>query len=485
MFAPKAVKPQTRAAASSTNSPARLRSELVVHRASNGTAGPLRRTIGDQATQRILSQRARNRIENAPRDRNEQQADAAGATTDQEAPRGVSWDFSEIPLFPPDHAYQPRGRSRLDAPPRSGIIQRKLAVGEANGLLEQEADRVADQVMRMPGPADGLLAVHEAPRTGLQRACATCEEEAARAGAPDGGLLDDRDQGIPVDAGQPLVSAPEEADNAEPLSPAVREQRPVILRKRAGASETGVVVAGAPLAGTSGATSEGRPLDAGTRSFFEQRFGHSFDHVRVHTDAHAAESTRAVNALAYTVGSAIVFAPGQYAPATATGRRLLAHELTHVLQQRGPSPARPGSPAVPNGTVEVRAQSPVAVQRWSANGPADTSTNTIVCDGSGGIRVQIGTGNSPTSLPCLRDCLTKHEESHRADALAANATVCKDKAAGSQVNFSSAEQKPSEIKASQVEIDCLDAKLPGASKDCKPMIEDRIKQMKAYRDSFK
>src|SRR6185312_7366164 len=115
--------------------------------------------------------RARNQIENAPHDRNEQQADAAGATTDQEAPRGVSWDFSEIPLFPPDHAYQPRGRSRLDAPPRSGIIQRKLAVGEANGLLEQEADRVADQVMRMPGPADGLLAVHEAPRTGLQRAC--------------------------------------------------------------------------------------------------------------------------------------------------------------------------------------------------------------------------------------------------------------------------------------------------------------------------
>ena len=81
--------------------------------------------------------------------------------------------------------------------------------------------------------------------------------------------------------------------------------------------------------------SSGQPLDAAARSFMEPRFGHDFGHVRVHADERAAESARAVGALAYTVGSNIVFGSGQYAPATQTGRRLLAHELTHVEQQRG------------------------------------------------------------------------------------------------------------------------------------------------------
>jgi hypothetical protein len=65
----------------------------------------------------------------------------------------------------------------------------------------------------------------------------------------------------------------------------------------------------------------------------ESRFGHGFSHVRVHTDARAAESARAVNALAYTVGRDVVFGSGHYGPASAEGRKLLAHELTHVLQQ--------------------------------------------------------------------------------------------------------------------------------------------------------
>jgi hypothetical protein len=67
----------------------------------------------------------------------------------------------------------------------------------------------------------------------------------------------------------------------------------------------------------------------------EPRFGHNFSQVRVHADAKSAESARAVNALAYTAGRTIVFGAGQYAPETADGRRLIAHELTHVVQQRG------------------------------------------------------------------------------------------------------------------------------------------------------
>jgi hypothetical protein len=79
--------------------------------------------------------------------------------------------------------------------------------------------------------------------------------------------------------------------------------------------------------------SSGQPLDANTRSFMAARFGHDFSQVRVHTDAKAAESVRAVNALAYTVGSDIVFGTGQYAPSNIKGLRLIAHELTHVVQQ--------------------------------------------------------------------------------------------------------------------------------------------------------
>ncbi len=79
--------------------------------------------------------------------------------------------------------------------------------------------------------------------------------------------------------------------------------------------------------------SAGQPLDTATRSFMEPHFNHDFSQVRVHTDEKAAESTQAVNALAYTVGRNIVFGIGQYAPGTIAGKRLLAHELTHVVQQ--------------------------------------------------------------------------------------------------------------------------------------------------------
>jgi hypothetical protein len=79
--------------------------------------------------------------------------------------------------------------------------------------------------------------------------------------------------------------------------------------------------------------SPGQPLDRATRAFMESRFGHDFSRVRVHTDARAVESARTVSALAYTVGRDVVFGAGQYTPSTAGGRRLLAHELTHVVQQ--------------------------------------------------------------------------------------------------------------------------------------------------------
>lgn len=81
--------------------------------------------------------------------------------------------------------------------------------------------------------------------------------------------------------------------------------------------------------------SAGAPLGADVRSFMEPRFGRDFSGVRVHTDAGAAASASAVRARAYTVGSDIAFAAGAYSPGTTAGRRLLAHELVHTVQQSG------------------------------------------------------------------------------------------------------------------------------------------------------
>jgi hypothetical protein len=82
-------------------------------------------------------------------------------------------------------------------------------------------------------------------------------------------------------------------------------------------------------------SSPGQPLDPGTRSFMEPRFGHDFSRVRVHTGALAEWSAREVMARAYTVGHDVVFGAGRFAPGTQEGRRLIAHELTHVVQQSG------------------------------------------------------------------------------------------------------------------------------------------------------
>jgi hypothetical protein len=103
--------------------------------------------------------------------------------------------------------------------------------------------------------------------------------------------------------------------------------------------------------------SPGQPLDQATRAFMEPRFGHDFSQVRVHTDARAVESTGGVNALAYTVGQDVVFGPGQYAPKTSEGRRLLAHELTHVVQQSlGPTARSSPVEKIPIGSSTDRSE---------------------------------------------------------------------------------------------------------------------------------
>jgi hypothetical protein len=110
--------------------------------------------------------------------------------------------------------------------------------------------------------------------------------------------------------------------------------------------------------------STGRPLGPDIRGFMEPRFGHDFSNVQVHTDTRAAESARAVNALAYTVGDHIAFEAGQYDPSSGRGRRLLAHELTHVVQNRNHANRTNGSlPAISDPADSSEQEASSASQR--------------------------------------------------------------------------------------------------------------------------
>jgi Domain of unknown function (DUF4157) len=211
------------------------------------------------------------------------------ATPRGQAPHALSWDLSKVPVFPPERSNGSHTPSR-SARPVPAIIQRKLIVGQVNDPFEHEADRVADEVVRAPVRE---LSIGAAP-TQISRKC-DCEQCAD-----------------------------------------CQEEDEQLLRKPSDAA--GPVSAEAPSVVHEVLRSPGQPLDTPTRAFFEARFRHDFTRVRVHTDAQATASARAVQARAYTVGPDIVFGQGQYAPATQNGQRLLAHELTHVVQQSA-SPA--------------------------------------------------------------------------------------------------------------------------------------------------
>ncbi|HEY6058490.1 MAG TPA: DUF4157 domain-containing protein [Candidatus Limnocylindrales bacterium] len=123
----------------------------------------------------------------------------------------------------------------------------------------------------------------------------------------------------------------------------------------------------------------GRPLDESTRTGMESAFGADFSDVRVHSDGGAAESARAVSAHAYTVGNEIVFGAGRYDPGSPTGQRTLAHELTHVVQQRsGPVDGTPAAGGIrishPSDRFEQAAERTAdRVMSGSSAGPADGS----------------------------------------------------------------------------------------------------------------
>ena len=124
--------------------------------------------------------------------------------------------------------------------------------------------------------------------------------------------------------------------------------------------------------------SGGAPLDNDTRGFMESRLGADFGDVRVHTDATASESARSVQAHAYTVGNDVVFQSGKYSPENDSGKRMLAHELTHVVQQRsGPVAGTPAPGGIqishPSDRFEQAAESSADRVMSSASASAPTT----------------------------------------------------------------------------------------------------------------
>jgi len=207
---------------------------------------------------------------------------------------------------------------------RSGALQAKLSIGQPGDVYEQEADRVADAVMRMPEP-------------GVQR---QVEEEEVE---------EESIQTKPIaDQITPLIQKQaEEEEEEEPIqTKLIYPESQILQRQEEEIEEEEILQTKKDSDHIPKVTPKleshiqalrdgGQPLSESKRAFFEPRFGYDFSQVRMYTDTRAAEMAQVVNARAFTVGRDVVFGAGQYVPGSTEGRRLLAHELTHVIQQGG------------------------------------------------------------------------------------------------------------------------------------------------------
>jgi hypothetical protein len=184
----------------------------------------------------------------------------------------------------------------------NSLFQPKLKISQPGDIYEQETDRVAEQVMRMSN-SDSVASMITTTDEGVDLKCSACEMK--------------------------------EEEQYEKLK---------ISRKPSAASRFEATDQITNEINTIRSSSSGSPLDASTKGFMESRFGYDFSNVKIHADETAARSANSVDALAYTVGNDIVFGKQYYQPNTLQGRRLLAHELTHVIQQSNmvwPAVSRP------------------------------------------------------------------------------------------------------------------------------------------------
>jgi hypothetical protein len=180
-------------------------------------------------------------------------------------------------------------------------IQKKLSVGSVDDPLEHEADNMADKVMRMP------------EQNFVQRKCAACEEE-------------ERAQRKPLETFiQKKCAHCEEEERAQ------RKPSASFIQKKA--TENNTTVNDSISNQIQSTKGSGNAMSGSTKSFMENRFGADFSNVKIHTGNYAAQLSKDLNAQAFTVGNDIYFNEGKYQPESSEGKHLLAHELTHTLQQ--------------------------------------------------------------------------------------------------------------------------------------------------------
>ena len=179
-------------------------------------------------------------------------------------------------------------------------IQTKLTIGQPNDKYEQEADAMADQVMRM--------SQNESP---IQRKCEECEEEELQM--------------------KPISESITPFIQMEPLE----EEEAIVQAKPEGGSLNTSASLSNQLNRSKGG---GSGLPNGTNQYMSNAFGTDFSNVRVHTDSKAVQMNRSLGARAFTHGNDVYFNKGEYSPSSGKGKHLLAHELTHVVQQNGASP---------------------------------------------------------------------------------------------------------------------------------------------------
>lgn len=234
------------------------------------------------------------------------------------------------------------------------LLQRKLRVGAPNDRYELEADRIAGMVVDSPTHARPM---NRAPREPLLQRCAcggTCascahEEEEQQSVAvqrlaispvPSAYLQREATESCNIkEEGEDEEEKAEETEEAEAAAKEEEEQQKaaeatVQPKRRTGEPASVPNEVESRLAATRGG---GSALPANTRHRMESRFGYDFSRVRIHTGDAARGLNHDLNALAFTTGSDIYFAPGQFEPTSRRGQRLLAHELTHVVQQAGGS----------------------------------------------------------------------------------------------------------------------------------------------------
>jgi len=225
------------------------------------------------------------------------------------------------------------------AKPAAPGVQCKLQVGPANDRFEQQADRVADQVMRMPEP--NAADEHEQRPASEAGGCSGGCAEARSVQRAPASLIQRQESDEEPLLGQAAELTPSDnavAESAVEGQAAAEELEDEIVPDESGMPK--MKPGQVPVPGTAPrvALGQGQPMDAHLRGFMEARFGSEFASVRVHADEAAARTAQHFAARAFTVNNHVYFGPGEYAPASTEGRRLVAHELVHVLQQReGPS----------------------------------------------------------------------------------------------------------------------------------------------------